>query len=180
VWILQAFHKAGVQGAVLGIFFDPSLAAEAHAKGVGATFKARFNRDESHELSGHFEAPVEVLALHDGSVIGRRGISAGHTINLGAMALLQAGGIRVAVVSVRQQAKDTAMFECLGVDLAAVRSLVVKSRGHFRAAFDLLFADDRIVEVDVPGLTTPILSRVPYRNVPRPIYPLDPEMNWDC
>jgi hypothetical protein len=34
--------------------------------------------------------------------------------------------------------------------------------------------------VDVPGLTTPILSRVPYRNVPRPIYPLDPEMSWQA
>jgi len=70
------------------------------------------------------------------------------------------------------------MFECFGIDVASVRSLVVKSRGHFRAAFDLLFPDDRIVEVDAPGLTTPILSRVPYQHVPRPIYPLDPDMTW--
>jgi microcystin degradation protein MlrC len=178
VWILEAFHKAGVQGCVLGIFYDPALAAEAHAKGRGARFHARFNRDEPHPLSGRFEAEAEVLALHDGSIVGKRGISAGHSINLGKMALLRVGGIRVAVVSIRQQAKDTAMFECLGVDLAAVRSLVVKSRGHFRAAFDLLFPDERIVEVDVPGLTTPILTRVPYRNVPRPIYPLDADMSW--
>jgi microcystin degradation protein MlrC len=70
------------------------------------------------------------------------------------------------------------MFECFGLRIADARSVVVKSRGHFRAAFDLLFSDDRIVEVDVPGLTTPILSRVPYRHVPRPIYPLDPDMAW--
>ena len=36
VWILEAFHKAGVEGALLGIFFDPALAAEAHALGKGA------------------------------------------------------------------------------------------------------------------------------------------------
>jgi microcystin degradation protein MlrC len=94
------------------------------------------------------------------------------------MALLQVGGIRVVVVSIRQQCKDTAMFECFDIDIAKARSLVVKSRGHFRAAFDLFFPDERIVEVDAPGLTTPILSRVPYRNVPRPIFPLDPEMSW--
>lgn len=180
VWILEAFHRAGVEGAVLGVFFDPSLAAEACAKGVGARFRARFNRDETHWLSGKFEAPAEVLALHDGAIIGKRGISAGHTIDLGAMALLQVGGIRVVVISVRQQAKDIAMFECLGIDLAKARSLTVKSRGHFRAAFDLLFPDDRIIEVDVPGLTTPILTRVPYRNVPRPIFPLDPETTWSA
>jgi len=180
VWILEAFYKAGVQGALLGVFFDPTLAAEAHAKGRGAKFKARFNRDESHPLSGKFEARAEVVALHDGSIVGKRGISAGHTINLGPMALLQVGDIGVVVVSVRQQAKDTEMFECFGIHIADARSVVVKSRGHFRAAFDLHFPDERIVEVDAPGLTTPILTRVPYRNVPRPIFPLDPEMTWQA
>ena len=180
VWILESFYKAGVQGCVLGVFFDPALVAEAHAKGRDARFHAHFNRDETHALSGKFEAEAHVLALRDEPVIGKRGISAGHSINLGKMALLQVGGIRVVAISVRQQAKDTEMFECLGVDLARVRSLVVKSRGHFRAAFDLLFSDDRIVEVDVPGLTTPVLTRVPYRNVPRPIFPLDPETRWSA
>lgn len=178
VHILKAFHEAGVEGCVLGVFFDPALAAEAHALGPGNRFHARFNRDETHALSGKFEAEAEVVALHDGPIVGRRGISAGHTINLGKMALVKIGGIRVVLISIRQQAKDTAMFECLGIEWSGVRSLVLKSRGHFRAAFDLLFPDDQIVEVDAPGLTTPILTRVPYKNVPRPIYPLDPEMTW--
>ncbi|MBW1768110.1 MAG: MlrC family protein 3, partial [Deltaproteobacteria bacterium] len=60
-----------------------------------------------------------------------------------------------------------------------LRSLVVKSRGHFRAGFDDIFTDEQIVEVDAPGLTTPVLSRVPYENIPRPMYPLDPDMTWE-
>jgi microcystin degradation protein MlrC len=168
----------GVEGALLGIFFDPALAAEAHRLGVGARFRARFNSEETHPLSGRFDADAEVIALHDGSIVGKRGISAGHLIALGPTALLQLGEIRVVVVSIRQQCKDTAMFDCFGIDIAKARSVIVKSRGHFRAAFDIHFSDDRIFEVDVPGLTTPILSRVPYRNVPRPIFPLDPAMEW--
>jgi len=177
-WILKAFHDAGVEGALLGIFYDPALAAEAHALGAGAKFRARFNRDETHPLSGRFEADAVVEALHDGTLIGRRGISAGHTLVLGPMALVRVGGIRVAVVSVRQQAKDIAMFEAFGLDVSKARSVVVKSRGHFRAAFDEVFPDDRIVEVDAPGLTTPVLQRVPYRDVPRPVFPLDPDLHW--
>ena len=180
VWILESFHRAGVQGALLGIVFDPALAAEARIVGPGARFRARFNRDETHPLSGMFEADAQVVALHEGPIIGKRGISAGHTIDLGLMALIQVGGIRVVVVSIRQQCKDIAMFECFGIDIGSARSVIVKSRGHFRAAFDVFFTDDRIIEVDVPGLTTPILTRVPYRNVPRPIYPLDPEMSWQA
>jgi microcystin degradation protein MlrC len=178
VWILESFHKAGVQGALLGVFYDPALVEEAHALGKGARFHAHFNRDETHELSGKFTADVEVLGVRDGPIVGKRGISAGHSLNLGRMALLQVGGISVVAISIRQQAKDTEMFECFGIRIAEARSVIVKSRGHFRAAFDLHFPDERIVEVDVPGLTTPILSRVPYRHVPRPIFPLDPAMTW--
>jgi microcystin degradation protein MlrC len=70
-------------------------------------------------------------------------------------------------------------LEDLGVDIAAQRSLVIKSRGHFRAAFDEFFSDERIVEVDVPGLTTPVLKNVPYRNIPRPLYPLDEDWGYE-
>ena len=178
VWILQAFHEAGVNDAWLGIFFDPRLAAEAHRLGVGASFRAEFNRDEAQPLSGRYAADAVVEGLHDGRCVGRRGISAGHAIVLGPSALLRVGGLRVIVVSVRQQCKDPVFFEMFGLDLRGARSLIVKSRGHFRAAFDEFFPDECIIEVDVPGLTTPVLQNVPWQRVPRPIYPLDPDMAW--
>jgi microcystin degradation protein MlrC len=87
-------------------------------------------------------------------------------------------GIDVVVASVRQQAKDPAFLEDLGVDIASQRCLVLKSRGHFRAAFDEFFPDERIVEVDVPGLTTPVLKNVPYEHIPRPLYPLDDDWGY--
>src|SRR3546814_20697465 len=88
---------------------------------------------------------------------------------MGPAALIAVGGIQVVVTTNRHQALDPMFFESLGVDLSSLRSLVVKSRGHFRAAFDDLFSDDRIVEVDVPGLTTPVSRNVPWRTLPRPI-----------
>lgn len=178
VWILEAFLRAGVRGAVLGPFFDPALAADAFAAGEGAAFRARFNRDEVHPLSGRLEADARVLRLHAGRWVGRRGISAGNAIDNGPTALIDAGGVQVVVVSRRDQARDPVQFEVLGVDLARVRALVVKSRGHFRAAFDEWFDDARIVEVDVPGLTTPVLSAVPWRRMPRPVFPLDADTAW--
>lgn len=178
VWILKAFHEAGVTGCTLAIFYDPTLAAEAHQRGVGARFHARFNRDESHPLSGTFSAEATVAQLHDGEFVGRRGIAAGHAISLGPCARLVLGGIQAIVVSVRQQAKDPVFMEALGVDVRQQRSLIIKSRGHFRAWADEFFDDAQIVEVDVPGLTTPVLKNVPYQHVPRPIYPLDDDWGW--
>ena len=61
---------------------------------------------------------------------------------------------------------------------AAARVVVVKSRGHFRAGFDEFFPDDRILEVDAPGLTSPVLANFPFARLPRPIWPLDPEVRF--
>ncbi|HVL73240.1 MAG TPA: hypothetical protein VM434_15335, partial [Beijerinckiaceae bacterium] len=65
-----------------------------------------------------------------------------------------------------------------GLKVADLRGIVVKSRGHFRAGFDDLFADENILEVDGPGLATPVLTRVKWRGIRRPIWPLDPDMTW--
>ncbi len=46
-YLLRAFCEAGVEGALLGIVYDPPLAAEAHARGVGTRFEAQLNRDET-------------------------------------------------------------------------------------------------------------------------------------
>jgi microcystin degradation protein MlrC len=177
-FILRAFHEAGVEGAVFGIHNDAALAAAAHEAGKGATIRARFNSAETQVFSEVFEAEAVVEALSDGEIIGRRGIYKGRSVSLGPTALLRIGGIRVVVVSLRKQCAEPAMLEHLGIDLRTVRSLVVKSRGHFRAGFDDIFPREAIVEVDVPGLTAVVLTRVPYQNVPRPIWPLDPAMTW--
>jgi microcystin degradation protein MlrC len=53
------------------------------------------------------------------------------------------------------------------------RSVAVKSRGHFRAGFDEFFKHEQIVEVDLPGLTSPMLERFDWTRLPRPVIPLD-------
>ena len=172
--ILKAFVGNGVKDAVVGLIWDPDLAADAHAAGLDGAFTARFGRNADEQWS----TPARVLALHDAPVRGRRGIFAGNTIPLGAMALLDAGGVRVAVASRRVQCADPAFLEALGVDIGAVRCLVVKSRGHFRGGFDEYFGPSQIVEVDAPGLTSPVLSRFAWTKLPRPALPLDEGVVW--
>ena len=173
-FILRALHEAGAAGAAAGVLVDPALAAEAHALGEGAEFEAVFNRVES-EFSRRFAAPARVLALRDGQGLGRRGILAGRQFDLGPSALLElsGSGLRVVVGSLRRQLAEPRMLEMHGIDIATLRCLVVKSRGHFRAGFDEHFPDERIIEVDVPGLTSPVLANFAWRRLPRPVFPID-------
>ena len=66
----------------------------------------------------------------------------------------------------------------MDLDIAKARAVVVKSRGHFRAGFDEFFSSDQIVEVDAPGLTSPVLSRFDFKHLPRPVFPIDPVTEW--
>jgi microcystin degradation protein MlrC len=167
-----------VQGALLGVITDPELAADAHAAGVGQSLHAVFNRSERTKFSEPFEAAATVLKLHSGTGVGRRGQLAGCSFDLGPSAALQIGGVTVIVISHRHQCHEPMFFEMFGLDIAAARTVALKSRGHFRAAFDEFFADSQILHVDAPGLTSPILSRFEFRKLPRPAIPLDPLDNW--
>lgn len=178
MWILDAFLKAGVQDALVGVIHDPALAAEAHALGEGGTFSARFNREGGDAFSKPFSAPATVRRLLAGTVRGRRGIYADNTLTLGPSAALDLGGITVVVLSQRYQCADPVFFEAFGLDIATARVVVVKSRGHFRGGFDEFFRHAQVIEVDAPGLTSPILSRFPWKHMPRPVLPIDDHAEW--
>jgi microcystin degradation protein MlrC len=84
----------------------------------------------------------------------------------------------VICISKRQQCRSSDYLSAFGIDPATCRSIVVKSRGHFRAGFQHLFPPERILEVDVPGLTSPNLANFDWRFLPRPVFPLDAEASW--
>jgi len=178
VFLLRAFYEAGVDRALLGVVYDPDLAAEAHRRGIGSRFEARFNRAETTNFSEPYTAPATVLTLTDGRCVGRRGIYAGMRLELGPCAALKVGGITVVVVSHRVQCADPVFFEMMGLDIGRARSVVVKSRGHFRGGFDQFFGPEQIVEVDLPGLTSPMLNRFTWTRLPRPVIPLDEGVDW--
>jgi microcystin degradation protein MlrC len=178
MWIIEAFHRAGVQDALVGVIHDPDLAIEAQQLGEGARFTARFNRAGGDEFAQRFSAPATIRRLHDGNMRGRRGIYANNTLALGPSAALQLDGITVVVISNRVQCADPVFFEAFGLDIAAARVVVVKSRGHFRGGFDEFFRHEQVIEVDTPGLTSPVLSRFRWKHMPRPVLPIDAAVEW--
>ena len=178
----MALDAAGAEGVIYGSFFDPALAAEAHALGIGAKFAARFNRNRGQapweQWDVPFEAEADVVALCDGRFVGRLGLLQGRRIDVGPSAALRIGGLTVVVISTRSQTADPMFFEMLGIDIARARTVIVKSRGHFRAGFRPWFPPEQVREVDTAGLTSPVLERLSFVGLSRPSYPLDEDAVW--
>lgn len=177
-YIAKAFTEADVQGAFIGLMIDADVAAKAHAVGVGETFVAKFNGNGGTEFDEILSLNVTVEKLTDGEFVGRRGILRGRAVSLGPCALLRAGGVLIGVASHRKQCSDPAMVEQFDLDISRIRTMVVKSRGHFRAGFDEYFSPDRVYEIDCKGLTSPVLGNFNWKQLVRPVYPLDEETTW--
>ena len=110
-----------------------------------------------------FEARFRVVRLGDGAFTGEGPFYRGARMQLGPMALLETGGVRVAVSSRKQQAADQAMFRHLGADPARHPILALKSSVHFRADFEPIAG--AILIVAAPGASPVDHRRLAYRKL---------------
>jgi microcystin degradation protein MlrC len=176
--VLGALTAAGVTGALMGIHCDAEAVDAAWRAGAGATFDLVLNACSTSPYATRFDGRATVIALAEGPVVPERGVYAGARLDPGRSCAVDLEGIAVVVSSHPVQCADESVFRHLGLDPAAARVLVVKSRGHFRAGFDHLIAEDRIVEVSAPGVATNDLASVAWEHLPRPSFPLDDIDRW--
>jgi microcystin degradation protein MlrC len=163
VGMLEALYTADAKDAVFGLLCDPSAADAAHR--VGAGREADFAIGAISGLRGHhpFEGRFFVEAVGDGHITGTGPFYRGTHMQLGAMACLRIGGIRVVVTSRKQQAADQAMFRHVGVDPGAQKILVLKSSVHFRADFEPI--SSHVLVAAAPGPNEADHRKLKYRRL---------------
>ena len=76
---------------------------------------------------------------------------------------LKTGNCNIILYTKRDACNEADFFRHLGLEPANQRLLLIKSRGHFRAAFEPIAS--RIIEVDAPGAATPNLEHYHYKKL---------------
>ncbi len=128
------------QDAAVGMIYDPQTADLAHQAGEGAVIDAGVGGKLMPGEKPCF-ASWTVEKLHSGSFKGSSPMNTGLALDMGKMALLRCGGVRVVISSVRTQTNDRQMFKVVGVNPEDMHLVVVKSANHFRADFDQIAGD---------------------------------------
>ncbi|MEM2905805.1 MAG: M81 family metallopeptidase [Candidatus Bathyarchaeia archaeon] len=181
--ILEALLRKGVEDAVVPLR-DPEAVAEAFAAGPGAIL----DLDVGGKVDGRFYKPVRIRAtvktLTDGRYVIRGPHHGGYPVregllpkeawslaDVGRTALLKTDGVEV-IVSEGRVGMERDYYKAAGVDPAERRIVVVKSAQAHRASFEGIAAE--IIEVDTPGSCSSSYRGLAFKNVPRPIWPLDP------
>lgn len=162
--LLKALAAADIPGTLAGVIWDPQACARAHEAGEAATVELGLGARTGFPGETPLVARWRVVRLGDGRFVGTGPFYQGGRFELGPMALLELGHLRVAVASRKQQAADQAMFRHLGAEPAKAAVLMLKSSVHFRADFGPI--GGRIVLVEAPGPNPADPARLPFTRLP--------------
>lgn len=171
--LLRAMVEADLPDAAFASVCDPEAVARATAAGAGAVLELEFGGKHAPGICPPLRLQVQVMRLHEGKIPFDGPYLRGVTVDMGPMAVLRHRGIDIVVASRALAITDLQQFRAVGIEPAAKRVLALKSRNHHRAAFGPLAR--KVLLVDAGGIASMKLAKVPYRNLPRPIWPLDPE-----
>jgi microcystin degradation protein MlrC len=173
--LLGALLAKGISNGCFGPMVDPAAANHLHERGEGEALTIDIGgKTDPRFGGGPLTVTGTIVGLSDGICIGDGPMKNGQRINFGPSAVLRVDGIDILVVSEPVQMYDQQQFRAFGIDLDATSVVGLKSMQHFRAAFEPLA--EKVIVCDSGALCTPDAMKLPYRNVPRPIFPLDPDM----
>lgn len=175
--LVRFLLREEVGDACVASICDPRAVERCIAAGPGSTIGLELggHTDRLHGLPLHIAGEVRNLSV--GRYVNAGPMHAGVEVNLGPTAVVRVGGIDVVVTTYAETPIDLNVFRSQGIEPTARRVIALKGKGHFRAAFEPIAA--RVVLVEGPGITGSDLSRLKFERVRRPIWPLDPDLDWD-
>ena len=174
--LLKALLEAGVGDACFGPIVDPQAVRQLQLAPVGSRVTLALGGKTDARLGGGPLPVTGTVLLHsDGHYFADGPMTGGLDKSWGPTVVLRVDGIDVLVVSLPAQILDLAQFSAFGIQPATKKVVALKSMQHFRAAFEPIAG--KVIVCDSGALCTPDYTSFPYPAVPRPIFPLDQDID---
>ncbi|UUX49997.1 M81 family metallopeptidase [Nisaea acidiphila] len=173
VRLLETIIATGCEKAAMAAIYDPEVAEQAYAAGVGAKIDISLGSKVDPALYGPaLKTSATVLKLSEtGAFVCDGPMWANVEVRFGRSALLDISGVTVVVASNNIQTTDQQSLKHFGVEPADFNVIGVKSSHHFRAAFEPIARE--VVLVDSGGLVSEDFKQFHYTLLRRPIWPID-------
>lgn len=149
--------------AAFAFFCDPDSVDIACRAGTGSPVKLALGGKKSPRFGAPVWIEATVRRLTDGNYTNTGPMERGMRVALGRTAVLACGQVEIIVTEQVAPPNDPAFYALHGIDLDRTRLLCVKSKNHFRAAFQERSA--AIIQVDCPGPAAANLKLLPFRNL---------------
>jgi len=173
--VLGAILDAGLDDVAAFAIFDPRAVQQMIAAGVG--------QQVTLSLGGKLDMPAiglkgeprtvsgTVRLVCDGEYRNYGPMARGELNAMGPTAVLDTGKVKIVVISNHVEPHDLAAFTAVGIAPERQRFVMLKSRIHWRAGLRALA--HAVVECAGTGVCTSDYAMLAFKNVRRPIYPVD-------
>jgi len=173
--LLRELIKQNAQGAVM-VVADAESVRQAIAAGVRNTVKLTVGgkTDRLHgdpvDLEGYVKLITDGRWVHEGPE------NAGVPFEGGPSVLLHVGGISLILTTHKSMPGDQQQLKSFGIIPSEQRIIVVKAAVRWRGGYGEIAK--HAIHVDTPGLGSVDLHRFAFKNIRRPIYPMDLDTAW--
>ena len=184
--VLESLVRLGARDCALTIR-DADLVEAGMKAGVGAILTMEVGAKVDQRFYKPVEVTGKVRSIDDGNYMilgpthggwGREvNAEAFREANVGPRVVLRIGDKIDVIFSRQRTGKDRDFFKSAGIILEEKQIVVVKSNQAHRASFDSVVAST--IELSSPGVSTVDYASLPYEQLTRPIWPIDPDMEWE-
>ncbi len=170
-YILAELTQQKATGYVV-VLCDPESVKTCVQVGVGNEVSLHVGGKSDNLHGNPVEIQGRVRMIHDGFFIETEPRHGGQKYhNQGLTTVVAVGDSLIVLTSKRQTPFSLQQLLSLGINPKAMQIIVVKAAIAYRAAYEPIAGE--IIEVDTPGLTAVNPLHFSYRNVRRPLFPLD-------
>ncbi len=173
--VLAEILRQGLQNAVFYAIYDPEAVQQAISAGIGANVRLLLGGKIPIPALRQANRPLEIRGkvklIFDGIFRNRGPMYRGMPNNTGPTVVLDTGQVEIVAISQHQEPFDVSCLQSGGIDPLQKRYIVLKSRIHWRAGFGELARE--VIECRGMGVATSDYRQLEFKNVRRPIYPLE-------
>ena len=162
--VLERLLALHVSDAVLAGIVDPEAVELCVNAGVGAEVELTVGGKIDYIFSKPLSISGTVVSLPMGEPDSEK-----HDV------VLQVDDITLVLLSGHRAFTDPVHFQAVDIDPLSYKIVVVKEGYLFQALRDIA---PKAIMALTPGFANQILENMEYKHVHRPIFPLDPDMEW--
>jgi microcystin degradation protein MlrC len=173
--VLAEILRQGLEDVAAFAIYDPQAVAQAIAAGIGARVTLSIGGKLKMPAIPRESPPLTVTGtvktIAQGRYRNRGPMARGLMMEMGPAVVLDTGAVEIALISRHVEPSDLNCLLSLGIDPMQKRYVMLKSRIHWRAGLGQYAR--AVVECAGVGVCTSDYGELQFRNVRRPIYPLD-------
>jgi microcystin degradation protein MlrC len=168
--VLQAFIEAGIRNAAIAPLWDPLAVRICFQVGIGARIRLRIGGKFDPNSGPPFDADAEVRFLKKDAYQDHIN---DERIGIGDAAVVRVEGIDILLTTQRTNLYSLSLLTLHGITFDDKQVVAIKNLYKHKDLF--IDITRKQLFVATPGTSNPDWAALPFRRLPRPIWPLDPD-----